>query len=208
MAFVSLLSSVESFRHDLEAWAPAAEWGVALGTILLAIATFVVARRARDEAAAVRDEAEQVREQITLQRDEAAERLRPCVYPVTPPEWAYARGEFEGQRDRLLLVKNGGKGIALEAGGHISWRDEHGNAIRTELVAGPIGPSDELVARLVPHPGVLRWTDATGTLIFKDASGLEYQTRFGFEVAPGNEIRVRITALDTTEALRQAGIIA
>jgi hypothetical protein len=48
----------EGVRLWLEDWAAGAEWGVAAGTALLALATFVVAARAKAEATAIRKQAQ------------------------------------------------------------------------------------------------------------------------------------------------------
>jgi hypothetical protein len=50
-------ASLDGFKDVLADWAPAAEWGVAIGTILLALATFRLAKRAKEEAEAVGKEA-------------------------------------------------------------------------------------------------------------------------------------------------------
>ncbi len=48
-----LALSLDGFRNDLQQWAPAAEWGVAIGTIGLAAMTFKLARRAKEETEVV-----------------------------------------------------------------------------------------------------------------------------------------------------------
>jgi hypothetical protein len=103
----------ETFHDWLERWAPLAEWGVAIGTAALAIATYVLAKRAKEEAAAVRAEAEQVAAQ-------GAAALRAHVYPETTAEWAWGWREWgEGNRDRVLPLRNGGPGVALNVEGHV-----------------------------------------------------------------------------------------
>jgi hypothetical protein len=52
-----VLASLDGFKDGLADWAPAAEWGVAIGTILLALATSRLAKRAKEEAEAVSKEA-------------------------------------------------------------------------------------------------------------------------------------------------------
>jgi hypothetical protein len=80
---LAVLALTRERLHDwLERWAPAAEWGVALGTLALAIATAWLARRTRQEAAAVATEARAVERQAELLSKQLIASQRPVVYPV------------------------------------------------------------------------------------------------------------------------------
>jgi hypothetical protein len=101
-----------AFHDWLDRWAPLAEWAVAAGTIGLAIATYAVARSSRVEAKAVRAEATQLTEQAQVS-------LRAYVYPESSAEWAWGGGDWGGYRDRVLPLRNGGPGVALNVNGQV-----------------------------------------------------------------------------------------
>jgi hypothetical protein len=100
---MTLLASLDGLRGWLSDWAPAAEWAVAIGTILLALATFRLAKRANEEAQAVRQEAELLTRQVEIATEQLAASERPCVYPITPHEWSSSLGEA----GRWLAFRNG-----------------------------------------------------------------------------------------------------
>src|SRR5436309_14316250 len=68
---------IASFHGWLDRWAPLADWVVAGGTLTLAIATFVLARRARQEG-------ENVRADVELQREAMEQGSRAYVFPHAP----------------------------------------------------------------------------------------------------------------------------
>jgi cytochrome b561 len=60
-----VLASIDGVRSWFERWMPLADWLFAAGTVVLALATFRVALRAREEATAVCEDADQVAAQVT-----------------------------------------------------------------------------------------------------------------------------------------------
>src|SRR5438132_714953 len=114
------------FWNGLDRTAPVAEWGVAVGTLVLALATFQLARRAQEEATAVREEAAQVGDQVALQREQMAAAMQPVVYPTTPADWALGRNDYAGRRNEVLVVTNGGPGAALNVSGRLMRRPPAG----------------------------------------------------------------------------------
>jgi hypothetical protein len=109
----------------LDRWAPAAEWGVAIGTILLAMATAYLAKQAKREAAAVRDDADAVRQSVVLQREQNLTATAALDAQTAPFLTAAAPGdlpidanirEYAGdRRDGLILIPlwNVGNGLAV-----------------------------------------------------------------------------------------------
>jgi hypothetical protein len=174
-----------AFHDWLERWASLAEWAVAAGTFALAIATFVLARRARDEAAAVRDEATRVAEQ-------AVASLRAYVYPESTAEWTlgnapggYTTGVSSGIGNKVLPLRNGGPGIALNVEGDIR-AGTQGETFA--IYAGSIAPGQPLVARLARaiEGGWGAWAGTWhGALRYGDLNDDYWTTRFTLTTREG-----------------------
>jgi hypothetical protein len=164
-------SGIRGWLHD---WAPLADWVVALGTGLLAAATFVLATRASQEAEAVRKEATQLGEQ-------ARANLRAQVYPESSAEWAQGSGEWAGETNRKLPLRNGGPGLALNVTGSITVEGIEG---ATSLYAGSIAPGGTLNAR-PPAPLAAGWGKVSGVLRYSDLNGDEWCTRFRMLMSEG-----------------------
>jgi hypothetical protein len=181
------LASSSDVRGWLDDWAPLAEWFVALGTILLASATFVVASRAKSEVQAVRSESEAVTDQVKLQREQMEAARRPVVYPVTPADWA--KGAAAATRRRLLPVANGGPGVALNVMGHLMRRPDRGSGYQSsQILAGSVGPGAQQDARLEGE-----WTEWQGTigyLRYWDLLGEEWITDFTCAIAVGEQLSI------------------
>jgi hypothetical protein len=134
------LSSIDwSGFHDwLERWAPLAEWGVVLGTLGLAAATVWLASRTNKAAEAAQAEAMQVAAQ-------GAAALRAHVYPETTAQWAWGtEGGASGLGQRVLPLRNGGPGVAINVEGQVR-RGTEGE--RIALYAGSIAPGHIINAR-------------------------------------------------------------
>lgn len=162
-------------------------WGgwsalVALGTIGLAGATVWLGAQARKE---VRD---------AWSREWAAQ--RPEVYPLSEREWVYGTGRYAQGRARLLPLKNGGRGPALNVRGEITAVSAQGATYEREIIAGTIAPGDLLDARLAPG-GVEDWSSVQGVIRYHDLSGRVYEGRFEFSHA-GNSNELAVTAHPTT----------
>jgi hypothetical protein len=173
---------IEGLHEWLERWAPLAEWGVAVGTAALALATYALAKRASEEATAVRAEAEQLAAQ-------GAAALRAYAYPETTAEWAWGAGEWgEGRRDRVLPLRNGGPGVALNVGGHFQAGTQ---GRHTTLYAGSIAPGQAFNARpATPIEG--GWASWVGSyhceLSYSDLNNEHWTTRFTITVGEDYQI--------------------
>jgi hypothetical protein len=172
-----------------------APFWIALVSVAIALGSLVVSIRGnRVNARAIEREQSDRKQQIDDEwaREWAAQ--RPLVYPVVLREWAYA-GEGTNYRlgnKRVLPLKNGGRGPALNVRGVVTALSPESTTYECELLAGTIAAGDFLDARLVPHPGVINWLGASGTLRYSDLVGGEYETRFDFAQNPHGEIAVTV----------------
>jgi hypothetical protein len=186
---VYLSVSDHGFRTGLQHTAALAAWAVAAGTLVLASATFQLARRARDEAEAVRKEAVQVGDQVALQREQMDAVQQPVVYPVTPADWALGAGQYAGRRNEVLVIANGGPGVALNVTGRLMRRPPAGaGVIESALYAGNIGPGAQQDARL--EAAWERWESFIGFLTYSDLLGRSWITDFRGSIAVGGHIAV------------------
>lgn len=178
------------FRGWLEGTAPLAEWLVAGGTAALALATYTLAKRAGEEAAAVRDEARIVTEQVELQREQLESAIRPVVVPSTPLDWVLGTGVYAGMektKSSVLLV-NCGNGPALNTHGVLYW-EHRGSGISAgrKFYAGSIAAGETLGARMsVPYVAGL--AHAVGYVRFLDLAGDEWATEFRYGLGDGNQL--------------------
>jgi hypothetical protein len=188
-AFIAILwvtLADSGFRHRVDQTAALASWAVAAGTLFLALATFQLARRARDEAEAVRREAEQVGTQVTLQREQMEASARAYVYPWTPHDWVAGSDYWGGGRNATLLpLKNGGTGLALNVRGRAVWNLGPGIWHRVEIYAGTIAANDDLNARL-SQDATQGWVGATGYLRYTDLRNQPWVTFFRFDRGEGD----------------------
>ncbi len=138
---------------------------------------------------AIRREEVHRKEQIETEwaREWAAQ--RPVVYPVALPDWAYAQegSRYRTGNARVLPLKNGGRGPALNVRGSVIATGSDATAYERELEAGTIAAGDLLDARL-RQPGVQHWGSAKGVLRYSDLAGTEYETHFKGSLNIGNEI--------------------
>ena len=166
-------------------------WGgwsalVAIGTLALAGATGwlgLQSKRGVDDAWA---------------REWAAQ--RPIVYPHPLRDWAYASegSPYRLGNQKVLPIKNGGRGPALDVRGEVHTRDPRDNvAYSRTIIAGTIAPGDLFDSRIVPQPGIQHWLGAVGVLRYHDLVGNEWQTRFRVVEAPGNEMAFETEIADT-----------
>ena len=171
-------------REWLDRWAPAADWAVAFGTILLAIGTVYLARQAKREASAVREDAAAVAESVKLQQQQIEAGHRPTVFPVAPWEWAQARERFAGVRNQLLPLKNSGPGVALNVTGELYWIPPGTTSpVRVEIAQGTIAAGDQVEALLTAS--IANWEDVRGFVSYRDLMGQEWRTHFVFSQMQG-----------------------
>ena len=163
----------------LQRWAPLADWGVAGGTFLLALATAWLAKQARKEARSVAQESVAVADQVSLQREQMQAATVPNVYPFGN----------DGSRVAVLLLKNGGPGLALNVRGAVFFRapPTSSNRMSYEVAAGTIASGDAIDARLehtLPHG----WEGVEGFVEYDDTLGRVWTTHFRFGHARGNQL--------------------
>jgi len=114
---------------------------------------------------------------------------RPVVYPLALFEWTHRSGRYELPGNaRLLPLKNGGRGVALEVKGEMTATTPDGTSYSRELLAGPIAAGDLLDARIAPNPGIEHWQHATGVIRYRDLAGGAYETRFESSLGAGGEL--------------------
>lgn len=121
---------------------------------------------------------------------------RPVVYPLALHEWTHALGEgrYRGGNARLLPLKNGGRGPALDVQGEIQCVSEPDKTPYTrQILAAPIAAGDLFDAELTPHPGVVHWLGAEGVIRYRDLAGGSYETRFSCAAGPNGEITLRVS---------------
>jgi len=171
--------------------------------LAVAIAGFLVNRRA------ILSEQTDRKQEIddAWAREWAAQ--RPVVYPLALPEWAYrsagSRYAVAGN-GRLLPLKNGGRGPALDVRGEVTASTPDGTEYSCEILASPIAADDLLDARIVPHPGIQHWENARGVIRYKDLAGGSYETRFRRSLGPGSELvltvdeQTHVTLLESSAA--------
>lgn len=198
------------FRGWLSTWAPLAEWFVAGGTLALAGATAFLAwqtrqeaRTVREQTEAVRDEAHSVAQQVQLQREQAEASLRPVVFPVVPFDLARGLGRYEALGNKLIVLRNGGPGLALNVHGEVFWRSETQTLVRRAILATTIAAGGTEEAQISEH-GVTSWANAMGHLDYRDVTGVEWQTRFRFGLGPGNELHVTVGPIDMRDRLESS----
>jgi len=107
-----LIVTNDGIRGDFDKTAPLADWLVALGTGGLALATFVLAREARNEA-------NLVKRQVEIDAEQLVAAQRPLVLPVLGTE-------IDGTPH--LLEKNAGVGPAMNIRGALYWTGTAGGA--------------------------------------------------------------------------------
>ncbi len=180
----------DRFRGWLEDTGPLAEWLVASGTAALALATYTLARRAAEEAAAVRDEARIVAKQVELQREQLDAAIRPVVVPSTPLDWVLGTGAYAGiekTKSSVLLV-NSGTGPALNAHGVLYWEHKgSGISAGRKFYAGSISAGETLGARM-SSPYAAGLAGAVGYVRFIDLAETEWVAEFRYGLGDGNQL--------------------
>lgn len=172
---------------------------VAIGTGLLALATFILAKRAGREASAVR-------EQVTLQQQQLAASERPAVYPITPSTWLKDFGSY-----RWLALRNRGTGIAQNVRGHVWWHTREGGQDDARLIGQTVGPGDHFLVWLSDNKEIGRWWGTEGYVVYRDVRGDEWQSRSRYEYS-GSHVYARLfewalssTLDDPTDAFPREG---
>jgi hypothetical protein len=142
---------------------------VAFGTLILAIATWRLAKHAEH--------------QVALQAQQLSSAQRAIVYPLAPPEWA----RTHERRTAGILLKNGGNGPALRVRGKVIFG---GNTEAVEETT--LGPGEEQVVWL-RGASADRWGEnVNGRLSYTDLTGEEREVLFTFETSAEGVLFVRV----------------
>jgi hypothetical protein len=179
---VWLIVANDGIRGGFADSAPLADWVVALGTggLGLALATFLLAREARNEA-------QQVRRQVQIESDQLVAAQRPLVIPV--------RGsQIEGIPH--LVEKNAGAGPAMNVRGALYWTETAGGA--SQLHPQVLAVGEDSPALVLGEGIVVNWKNAVGYLRYHDLSGAEWQTHFRFHADGYGNVSVRVLAAGPT----------
>jgi len=162
---------------DVSLWVAIASLFIGGGGLAVAIMGYRWNRKAIDDA---------------WTREWAAQRA--VVYPVLLDDWLSGKGApyHRGGHIRLLPLKNGGRGPALNVGGVLTVTTE-GDEHRHELLASTIAAGDLLDARLVPpceEPAA--WSSAHGAITYRDLAGGTWEQSFDFQKGPQGELEVSV----------------
>jgi hypothetical protein len=166
-----------------------AAFGFSVASLLVAIgglAVAIIGYRLNATAIAREQDDRKEESEAGWAREWAAQ--RPLVYPIIERAWVYASAgsRYQGGNARVLALKNGGRGPALNVRGTISAISADGKGYECEILAGTIASGDLLDARIAPDPGVENWVGAHGAVQYVDLVGNTWETRFEFgEEAPG-----------------------
>lgn len=166
-----------TFGAESVAWA---EWAVAIGTALLALATFVLALSARRQA--------------RLEADHVVAIQRPFVSPVVTREW-----DNEGSRQSRIALKNMGLGPAYNVEVGLYWTGGAGGA--SSVMRTVLGPGDQTETRVTGEGINIMWPNAKGYLRYRDSAGVEWQTHFRFRAVDGAGYDVEVVEVGTTKDL-------
>ena len=162
-----------AFRAWLGRWAPLAEWVVAIATGALALATFNLARRAREEAKNVADD-------VRAQKDQMKLGLRAYVFP--------RQLSSQGPAATLALIVNGGPGMAVNVRGTVYWPNSGAGVAHTsiEIYGESLAPSAEREIQL--NRALNDFPDGFGFLRYSDLNGDEWLTDFKVRASPDRPV--------------------
>ncbi len=123
----------------------------------------------------------------------------PRLFPVALNDWIASSGDYDNERwRRVLPVRNGGPGVALNVTGHLEWKKSPGDAVNT--VTTSIGPGDlqDLRPNWIGQQRPLeseKWDQVAGRLDYDDINGGRWRTSFRIETEGNRAIRVQATEL-------------
>jgi hypothetical protein len=161
----------------------AAEWAVAGGTLLLALATFVLARGAK--------------KQIGVAEQHVVAIQRPLVVPVVTEAWERLN---ELEPEPYVALKNVGLGPAYNVEGSLYWLGGSGGA--TSIQRLTVGAGESLNDARVLGEGIfINWPGVTGFLRYLDSAGTEWQTHFRYQEIQQVGMEVVVTEVGKTSDL-------
>jgi hypothetical protein len=122
---------------------------------------------------------------------------RPVIYPMLTDEWLSGRkgGSSRLSACRLLPLKNGGRGPALNVVGTITVASG-GKMREHRILASTVAAGDVLHARLDPPAAkAADWDSANGSVAYSDLAGGTYEQLFVITKGPGGEFELRLDEL-------------
>jgi hypothetical protein len=149
---------------------------VALTEVVLATGTVYLALQARYEA-------REVGQQVRLEREQMDADRMPVVVPSPTPHWTRQLGEYsDNEWIYVLPVKNVGRGVALNVLGQLDFGTADpapgdNRVVQTAPIALGAGDREDLTIAWFRGAN-RRWGNMTGELIYEDASGGTWCTRF------------------------------
>jgi hypothetical protein len=185
---VQLLLADGGFSGWLDRWAPLAEWVVAIATGGLAVGTFVLAKRAHQEAKAVGESTTAVKHQVELEAEQLVAAQRPLMLPLMG---------LDIQGVPHLELKNAGAGPAMNVRGFLWWTETPGGA--AQLHPQVLAAGDGAYVQVVAVGAAPNWTNAVGFLRYHDLTGTEWQTHFRCRVDGAGNRRIELIAVGRTK---------
>jgi hypothetical protein len=176
-----------AIRHDLGDWAPAAEIAVAAGTILLAAATFRLARQAKREAS-------KVGEQVTLERQQLEASQRPFILPINT-------GWNPGAEEPWIMLSNAGSGPGYNVQGALYWPHGIGGGAPIVPTAIPAGQTSGAALSGLWTGLSVPWGAVHGYLRYTDLATTEWQTHFRYHQDRFGHWSVEVLDVGKTEDL-------
>jgi hypothetical protein len=166
-----------------------AEWSVAGGTLLLALATYALAWGARKEVAISADHVVAI--QRPLVTAVMARDVMIMVGPITR--------EAQTPREPKIGLRNIGLGPAYNITGGLYWTGGRGGA--SALRRTTLGPGEDATTEVVGEGIVIEWENASGYVRYLDSAGEEWQTHFRFRNVPTADFEVEIVDIGKTSDL-------
>lgn len=162
---------------NLSLWVAFASLLIGLGGLAVAILGYRSNRKAIDDA---------------WTREWAAQRA--VVYPVLLDEWLSGNGAAYHHRGhtRLLPLKNGGRGPALNVRGVLTVTSDD-NDHEHQILPSTIAAGDLLNARLEPPCDTpAAWSSARGAITYRDLAGGTYEQLFDVTRSPRGELELNV----------------
>jgi hypothetical protein len=168
-------------------------------TVLLAAVTVWLVWTTRR---AVKGEAEQ----LSIQRRALEASQTPYVFPAPTADWTDGLGVYSGGRwGKVLPIRNGGTGLALNVRGRLRWGPPSGTQV--PFVRMNLGPGDYQEIQINWGEGGAfgnEWDNMRGVLHYEDVLGRAWRTEFTIGVEGRRQIVVgdiRLRRPDDSEDL-------
>jgi hypothetical protein len=167
-------------RGFIDRWA-VAEWLVAVGTIGLAAATFILTTR--------------VTKQVKVEAAQLVASSRPFVTPLMSDNGEGYTQNLSRVQSRVgphVLLQNSGTGPALNVRGALYWTGTAGDG--SSLLPLVLSAGSEAWSKVLGEGVVVNWANAVGYVRYHDLSGTEWQTHFRFREDGYGNVRAETLA--------------